>query len=160
MFCIHDDNHCESEKILIDIFKTKFIQRTDIGIEYFEGELLEMVDIIYKHCTDQESFKVPTQMSITWKEMTIGEKITDFKKSVGDTYECYLLAFTHCNEKLYKYFLLLEYFELKRCDTKTYVIYDESNKTFEQKPLTDEYTNPQGTVLYWHGILRPKTILV
>jgi len=52
MICIHDDNHCESEQLLINTFKTKFIQRTDVGYEYFEGELQEMMDIVYKHCTD------------------------------------------------------------------------------------------------------------
>ena len=38
------------EKTLIDIFKLKFINKNNIGYEYFEGKLLEMINIIYSHC--------------------------------------------------------------------------------------------------------------
>jgi hypothetical protein len=41
-------NDCKNiEKHLINIFKEKFIQRKDIGNEYFEGEYKNMIDIIY-----------------------------------------------------------------------------------------------------------------
>ena len=36
-----------NEKNLIIIFKQKFIQRIDIGTEYFEGDKYEMISIIY-----------------------------------------------------------------------------------------------------------------
>ena len=38
-----------AEKNLIIIFKQKFIQRTDIGTEYFEGDKDKMQEIIYNH---------------------------------------------------------------------------------------------------------------
>ena len=37
------------EKNLIIIFKESFTQRTDIGIEYFEGDKDKMQEIIYNH---------------------------------------------------------------------------------------------------------------
>ena len=37
------------EKNLIIIFKQKFIQRTDIGTEYFEGDKDKMQEIIINH---------------------------------------------------------------------------------------------------------------
>ena len=41
-------NNCDDlEKELIKIFKERFIQRKDIGTEYFEGDYQEMSDIIY-----------------------------------------------------------------------------------------------------------------
>jgi len=38
------------EKTLINIFKLKFNNKTNIGYEYFEGDLLEMTNIIYSYC--------------------------------------------------------------------------------------------------------------
>jgi hypothetical protein len=35
------------EKILIRQFKGKYIQRTDIGTEYFQGDVFKMIDDIY-----------------------------------------------------------------------------------------------------------------
>ena len=37
------------EKIIINKFKEKFKQRKDIGIEYFEGDYEEMIEIIYSN---------------------------------------------------------------------------------------------------------------
>jgi hypothetical protein len=36
------------EKILIRNFKGKYLQRTDIGTEYFQGDVLTMMDDIYR----------------------------------------------------------------------------------------------------------------
>ena len=44
IICTDCDN---VEKELIDIFKDKFVQRKDIGTEYFQGDYQEMIDIIY-----------------------------------------------------------------------------------------------------------------
>lgn len=42
-------NNChDSEKQILTAFKLKFIQRTDIGTEYFEGNESIMIDIIYQ----------------------------------------------------------------------------------------------------------------
>ena len=41
-----------NEKNLIIIFKQKFIQRIDIGTEYFEGDKYEMISIIYNVVMD------------------------------------------------------------------------------------------------------------
>ena len=42
-------NNChDSEKQILTEFKLKFIQRTDIGTEYFEGNESIMIDIIYQ----------------------------------------------------------------------------------------------------------------
>ena len=36
------------ERIIIHNFKGKYIQRTDIGREYFQGDVFEMMDCIYR----------------------------------------------------------------------------------------------------------------
>ena len=41
-----------TEKVLIKIFKKNFIQRIDIGTEYFEGDKYEMISIIYNVVMD------------------------------------------------------------------------------------------------------------
>ncbi len=38
-----------SEKHLIEVFKEKYIRRSDIGLEYFEGNYLLMIDDITKY---------------------------------------------------------------------------------------------------------------
>ena len=35
------------ERIILYKFKGKYIQRTDIGIEYFQGDVIKMIDDIY-----------------------------------------------------------------------------------------------------------------
>jgi hypothetical protein len=45
----------EIEKILIKIFKNMFIQKRDIGTEYFEGEYEKMIDIIYSTIRSKNS---------------------------------------------------------------------------------------------------------
>ena len=39
----------QTELELINIFKQKFIQRSDIGTEYFQGDCKSMIDIISKY---------------------------------------------------------------------------------------------------------------
>ena len=47
-------NDCKNiENCLIKIFKEKFIQRKDIGTEYFEGNYKSMIDIIYLTIKDE-----------------------------------------------------------------------------------------------------------
>jgi hypothetical protein len=43
------------EKNLIQIFKEKFIHSPDIGNEYFEGNYIDMIKIIYEKCIDSLS---------------------------------------------------------------------------------------------------------
>ena len=38
------------ERIILHKFKGKYIQRPDIGIEYFQGDVLKMIDDIYWEC--------------------------------------------------------------------------------------------------------------
>ena len=43
-----------TEKVLIKIFKKNFIQRTDFGYEWFEGNKYEMCNIIYNYIVNFE----------------------------------------------------------------------------------------------------------
>ncbi len=48
LFCMYDCINCDTcEKHLIELFKQKYIQRQDIGTEYFEGDITQMKDDIY-----------------------------------------------------------------------------------------------------------------
>jgi hypothetical protein len=51
-------NHHNSEKHLKKVFMEKFIHREDIGQEYFEGDLYDVVDTFHQNCEiqDIESF--------------------------------------------------------------------------------------------------------
>jgi hypothetical protein len=56
-------NDCKSiESILIKIFKTKFIHRSDIGNEYFEGNHKDMIDIIFQTIKNESTL---VEQSIT-----------------------------------------------------------------------------------------------
>jgi hypothetical protein len=46
-------NYYNIEHKIINIFKNKFIQRTDIGREYFEGNYINMINIIYSTITNK-----------------------------------------------------------------------------------------------------------
>ena len=50
------DNCDIVEKELIKIFKEKFIQRTDIGTEYFEGDKYKMRKIIFDYINKEEEY--------------------------------------------------------------------------------------------------------
>ena len=48
LFCQLDCVDCDNaEKNIINLFKNKYIQRQDIGTEYFEGNITQMKDDIY-----------------------------------------------------------------------------------------------------------------
>jgi hypothetical protein len=48
----------EMEKVLIKIFKNLFIQRKEIGTEYFEGDYQKMIDIIYSTIRSSKKSKM------------------------------------------------------------------------------------------------------
>ena len=50
---VNDD--LESENILLKIFRKKFTRRSDIGAEYFQGDVKIMKEIIYLHSTSAHS---------------------------------------------------------------------------------------------------------
>lgn len=49
------------ENQLIDLFKTRFTQRCDIGTEYFQGEWKEMRALIYEHITGSSTDNITTE---------------------------------------------------------------------------------------------------
>jgi len=49
LFCMKCKNSKDIEKYLINLFKTKFIQKTYYGTEYFEGDEDEMINEISKY---------------------------------------------------------------------------------------------------------------
>jgi hypothetical protein len=46
LFCRPSNNMIEDENKLVKIFKEKFINKNEIGNEYFEGLLTDMIKII------------------------------------------------------------------------------------------------------------------
>jgi len=48
LFQIACDNCDRLEKDILKLFKKRYIQKTDIGIEYFEGDWEDMMDTIYE----------------------------------------------------------------------------------------------------------------
>jgi T5orf172 domain len=48
MVCMNVVDSKKVERDIIDEFKEHFIQRTDIGTESFEGDLMDMIDLFYK----------------------------------------------------------------------------------------------------------------
>ena len=97
-----------NEKNLIIIFKQKFIQRIDIGTEYFEGDKYEMISIIYNVVMDYNKI-VETDNKIVETDNKIVEtdnKIfkTDNKivetdnKIVNSNILCHICNFTTKNK--------------------------------------------------------------
>lgn len=71
-------NDCKSiEMVLIQKFKKTFIQIKDIGREYFKGDHLSMIDIIYSTITDENTSK---SEEVTIEE--IDENNMDYKDYV------------------------------------------------------------------------------
>ena len=52
------DNHYECENKIKEIFKNKYKQRTDIGLEYFEGDCNEMISDIVNIIFDKNDTDV------------------------------------------------------------------------------------------------------
>ncbi len=84
IYCEHCD---EIERELIKLFKVKYTQRRDIGIEYFEGDVKDMVHTIFTVWNSygapvmdvEEISSVSDWMSILQERM-IGEIITTYKE--------------------------------------------------------------------------------
>ena len=56
-------NNCDNlEKILIKEFQKKFIQQKEFGNEYFEGNYLEMIDIIYNNVKNIKNTKLECKL--------------------------------------------------------------------------------------------------
>jgi len=61
------------EKRLIKFFKQKFKLRNDIGLEYFEGNLLEMTNIIFETCNKMQNRKYRIKNKIINKQKVTKE---------------------------------------------------------------------------------------
>jgi phage/plasmid-associated DNA primase len=89
IFHIECSNCITLEQELIKIFKEKFIQRRDIGIEYFEGNVNIMKEYIYNLCTNHNKHE------IIHKDKIIDEQI------IIDDDVCELLSTGHINSAQY-----------------------------------------------------------
>jgi hypothetical protein len=74
----NDCNHTEKE--LIKLFKDKFIQRTDIGTEYFEGNYKEMI----RYITDIINLECISTNIINISDDEISNSISDIEESDCD----------------------------------------------------------------------------
>jgi len=77
MICINCKN---IEKIIITIFKEKFIQRKDIGNEYFQGNYKNMIDIIYLTIKDEKEAIQEEYQGETQEECIEIYKITTYEE--------------------------------------------------------------------------------
>lgn len=74
--------HCPSEKLvstetrLIRTFKSKFVQRSDIGREYFEGDPSEMTRLMFKTALSTPSKPRAKQTRLTKKRYSKRQKVT------------------------------------------------------------------------------------
>lgn len=53
LFVANVENRHDSENILKQVFKNEFIQRRDYGVEYFEGDIMEMVILLEETLKEQ-----------------------------------------------------------------------------------------------------------
>ncbi len=73
----HNTNDCfEHESILKNIFKEKFKQRRDYGIEYYEGEVNDMINIIKEYFKDNNTKLIQEDYDFLNKNIS---PINDFK---------------------------------------------------------------------------------
>lgn len=78
----------EFEKIMIKTFKENFVQRTDIGTEYFEGDPNRMIDIAYSEyrrvngepVQEYEQYEQEKLGIIKMNKMLISSKLHSRKK--------------------------------------------------------------------------------
>jgi len=97
-----------NEKNLIIIFKQKFIQRIDIGTEYFEGDKYEMISIIYNIVmdynkiveTDNKIFKTDNKIVKTDNKIveTDNKIVKTDNKIVNSNILCHICNFTTKNK--------------------------------------------------------------
>ena len=83
-----------NEKNLIIIFKQKFMQRIDIGTEYFEGDKYEMISIIYNVVMDYNKI-VETDNKIVETDNKI---LKTNNKIVNSNILCHICNFTTKNK--------------------------------------------------------------
>lgn len=65
---VNDD--LDSENILLKIFRKKFTRRSDIGAEYFQGDVKIMKEIIYLHSTSSHLENLENEGSLEEEEET------------------------------------------------------------------------------------------
>jgi hypothetical protein len=69
------------EKILIHIFKGKYLQRTDIGTEYFQGDVFQMIDDIYREVFEyRKRLEIPILLPQPSKKIIENFPTFDFDK--------------------------------------------------------------------------------
>ena len=73
-------NDCDKlEKIIIKLFKIKYYQRKDIGTEYFEGDLFNMINDIYNEVIKMNSYKKNIENNEYKKEETFFYEVKEIK---------------------------------------------------------------------------------
>ena len=80
-------NDCKNMEVqVIKQFKEKFIQRKDIGSEYFEGNYKSMIDIIYStvksECIEEEMVTTPIKQ---WEEEKVTTQIKKYEEEMVTT---------------------------------------------------------------------------
>lgn len=75
IFCTKCDDCDTAENDLIQIFKTKFIQQTEIGREYFKGDLNEMRSEIIKYFKLDKTFVTKEIITDTGVEADVEQNV-------------------------------------------------------------------------------------
>lgn len=105
----YDCSDCDIvEKNIINLFKNKYIQRKDIGTEYFEGDILQMKDDIYNETKNNIELSIKLNNNITeWTldDIILGGKNQYIKIIIEDDYYFILFLTNDCikNNKIIKY---------------------------------------------------------
>lgn len=83
------------ERELLKIFRHKFKSRTDIGSEYFEGNVSEMIECINKYLKSEEEANRSTDELNCPEENYFYCQVCDYSTSRKDTFQRHLLTGKH-----------------------------------------------------------------
>lgn len=103
LFCMFTENHIQMETDLISVFNLKFKKQTDIGAEYFEGNLVEMIQIISDYLQEQNDYTEITDLVIKEDEIEKTKKIIKpmiEKKDINVALQEYITHFIEHFSKL------------------------------------------------------------
>jgi len=87
------------EKQILKLFKEEFIQRKDIGTEYFEGIYNDMIDIIYSTIKNEKEI---THNEITDNEITDNDKEIQNQEVINEIQIIYNKENVNITEKLHQ----------------------------------------------------------
>jgi len=140
---------CENQ--IIQLFKTKYIQRSDIGTEYFEGDYKSMRDDIFE-IIKETSLITPNQLSIENIEGGFKSMEVDIFENINET----SLITIEKNKKIKFYCEKCIY----GCDNKKdFNKHLSSNKHKEEKPsLCFDCTLCHKSYAYKSGLSKHKKI--